>query len=215
MTDILTINELVNLHGLVVLAGFDETVLVGNAGSSMWNYFTQSAEYGDDQPDAMDRWSRRIGEDVATAVNAHVVFPFEGPPYPPVLNWARQAGQAFPSPLSMYIHRQHGLWHAYRFALLFSEAPDVFPTEEIFTSPCQSCIDQPCLSACPVSAFSPGEYRVDDCLTYLGQDESSGCRQKGCLARRACPIAEQNQYVADHARFHMDAFLRSRYLPRK
>ena len=50
-------------------------------------------------------------------LGAEVVFPFEGPPYPPVLQWAEQAGQAFPSPIAMFIHGKYGLWHAFQFAL--------------------------------------------------------------------------------------------------
>lgn len=184
-------------------------VLVGNAGSAMWSRFTKSPEFADGAPDPLDRWSQRIGEAVAAELGARVVFPFDGPPYPPILDWAQKAGQAFPSPLSMFIHRNHGLWHAYRFALYLDSPVTGFEARSISDSPCTSCEGQPCLDACPVDAFSTGAYRVDDCMTYLTESLASGCREHGCRARRACPVANQNQYQPEHAHFHMEAFVRS------
>ncbi len=218
MTDISELENLLKPHGLVVLGSLDGTerggrfpplVLVGNAGSSIWPAFKESQEYSDRQPHPLDRWSKRIGSAVAAKLGADVVLPFEGPPYPPVLDWAAQAGQAHPSPISMFIHQQYGLWHAYRFVLIFREPLSGFPPVLHVTSPCLSCIEQPCLSACPVDAFSAGKYRVNDCVAYLAGDDSSKCREQGCSARRACPVAVDYQYRDRHARFHMDAFLAS------
>ena len=219
MSDISEISSLVKPHGLVVLGVFDESgvnkesglVLVGNAGSAMWTVFKRSVEFADGAPDPLDRWSRRIGKAIATELGASVVFPFEGPPYPPFLDWAKTTGQAFPSPLSMYIHRTYGLWHAYRFALRLAVAVTEVQPGSIHASPCLSCNGQPCLDACPVDAFSTGAYRVDDCMAYLSANESSGCREMGCRARRACPVAVEYQYQSEHAQFHMDAFARSKY----
>lgn len=190
-------------------------MLVGNAGSSLWPAFTRSPENGDGQPQPMDRWSRRIGTAVAVELGARVVFPFDGPPYPPVLNWAMRSGQAFPSPISMYIHGAFGLWHAYRFALLLPAQATGIASLDVAENPCLSCSRQPCLSACPVGAFTGDEYLVDNCVNYLAADEHSDCRQQGCKARTACPFAPGLQYRPRHARFHMEAFLASQYLPEK
>lgn len=217
MPDISDISVLVKPHGLVVLGVFGESaankesglVLVGNAGSAMWTVFRRSVEFADGAPDPLDRWSRRVGKAVATELSASVIFPFDGPPYPTFLDWAQNTGQAFPSPLSMYIHRKYGLWHAYRFALRLAVTVTELQPGSVTASPCLSCTNQPCLDACPVDAFSSGVYRVDDCMDYLSATESSVCREKGCRARRACPVAIENQYQTEHAQFHMDAFLRS------
>jgi len=221
MTDSSELEALLKPHGLVVLGALDGAeaagrfrplVLVGNAGSSNWPAFVESQEFSDRQPHPLDRWSKRIGLAVAAKLGTGVVFPFEGPPYPPVLVWAGQAGLAHPSPISMFIHQKYGLWHAYRFALILSEPLSGSPPVLQGASPCLSCIEQPCLSACPVDAFSAGAYRVDDCVAYLAGDESSECREQGCRARRACPKAVDLQYRATHARFHMKAFLASQTL---
>ena len=69
--------------GLDIL-GINESqgrVLVGNAGSRFWRVFTQSTEFQDGDSDPLDRWSLRIGQQVAAKLGARVLFPFEGPPY--------------------------------------------------------------------------------------------------------------------------------------
>lgn len=221
MTDISEIQDLLRPHGLVVLGVVDPSdsdqdsslLLAGNTGSDMWSVFVESAEFADADPDPLDRWSRRVGETVAVKLGAEVLFPFEGPPYPPFLKWAQQTGRAFPSPLSMFIHRDHGLWHAYRFALRLRITPARGPVYPADASPCLSCIAQPCLDACPVEAFSTGAYRVDDCLAYLAESANSVCRKTGCRARRACPVAVENQYRSEHAQYHMEAFVHSEHFP--
>lgn len=199
-------------HGLLVLGvlelGGHRLVLIGNAGSDIWPVFISSPEYRDGQQDPLDRWSRRIGTGIATETGARVVFPFEGPPYPPFLDWAAQARIAFPSPVSMFIHPRYGLWHAYRFVLVFGqEVEGLFGVSH--DSPCLSCADQPCLTACPVEAFTSGAYAVDRCLDYLAAEPESDCMGLGCAARRACPAGRKFTYQPDQARFHMDAFVRA------
>jgi len=225
-TDISELENLLRPNGLLILGAFDasdqeavffgdeqpddrQIILVGNAGSSIWPAFTASPENGDGLPHPLDRWSRRIGTAVAAELDARVVFPFEGPPYPAFLNWTERSGQAFPSPLSMFIHGEYGLWHAYRFALLLPGTASRFPQGGQAVSPCLSCTGQPCLTACPVDAFTGEAYRVGKCVAYLAGDEHSDCRQAGCGARRACPFEAGFQYRPVHARFHMEAFLLS------
>jgi len=218
MIDISVINQLLEPHGLLVLGALDESdlnqdscrILVGNTGSAMWLKFRNSPEFSDGASNPLDRWSRRIGELLAKELNASIIFPFDGPPYPPFLAWAKSTGQAFSSPLSMFIHHQFGLWHAYRFALQLPAPVNGIQASPDRVSPCLSCVEQPCLGACPVDAFSAGSYRVDDCLAFLVKNESGDCRERGCRARGACPVASDNQYESEHAQFHMDAFVGSK-----
>ena len=228
MPDILELLDLLEPHGLILRGILNEPeivevsageigiharqlVLAGNAGSAIWRPLTESAEYGDELPDPLDRWTRRIGEDIARKLGGQAIFPWQGPPYPPFLAWARKAEQVFPSPVSMFIHRHYGLWHAYRFALALPEPMTGIEQAMDEESPCIGC-PQPCLEACPVDAFGSDGYRVDECVDYLRADEKSDCREQGCAARRACPVGKAFTYNPEHARFHMDAFLNSRQL---
>ena len=182
--------------------------LVGNIGSSYWPVFSQSGEFQDGQPDPLDRWSRRIAEQVAETFSARAIFPFEGPPYYPFQQWAQRAEALSQSPLGLMIHPQYGLWHSYRFGLLISRVTDRPPTS--INSPCVSCELQPCLNTCPVSAFSSEGYDVNSCDSYLKKNADARCHQAGCLARLACPIGEAYRYDSAQHTFHLKAFLNAR-----
>jgi hypothetical protein len=70
-------------------------------------------------------------------------------------------------------------------------------------------VDKPCLSACPVGAFSGRSYDVPACVNHTRSTAGVDCREAGCRARRACPVGREYPYEPDQARFHMDAFERS------
>lgn len=184
-------------------------LLVGNGGASLWPVFSRSAEFADGAADPLDRWSSRVGKELAATLGGRAIFPFEGPPFPPFLSWAGRAGTAVSSRLSLFMHRSFGLWHAYRFALAVPAATGRPRADAAFESPCLQCVEQPCLAACPVSAFSGPAYRSDLCVAYLGHDTESACRRRGCASRRACPVGRVFTYSPEQARFHMDAFVKS------
>jgi len=214
MTEITDISDLVSSlseYRLEVLGVLEEgrQVLIGNAGSGMWAIFKETPEYLDGLPDPLDRWTRRIGTKIARESDASVIFPFEGPPYPPFQSWAALAGEVFSSPIVLSIHQYYGLWHAYRFALMLEKPLQGLTKQKTVESPCLSCSHQNCLQTCPVDAFSPGVYRVRDCVDYLNSEKHSFCRQSGCAARHACPVASAYRYEPEHAQFHMAAFVLS------
>jgi len=211
-----------HLRGVLILAteevkllnidahGDHSIALVGNIGSSYWPAFSASREYQDGQPDSLDRWSRRVADQVAEVSGTRAIYPFEGPPYYPFLQWAERAESLSQSPLGLMIHPRYGLWHSYRFGLLIphSHAPD--QQNISVESPCLSCEARPCLHACPVDAFSTKGYDVDSCAAYLKQTADANCHQQGCLARLACPVGEAYRYNSEQHTFHLRAFLGAR-----
>lgn len=188
--------------------------LVGQVGSECWSAFAASVFYGDGQPDPMDRWSKSIGNALALQWGGLAIYPSDGPPYYPFQQWAQRAGPVRTSPLILQIHPEYGLWQAYRFALALPSFSDddargftqvaQMPSADL----CLQCDGQPCLSACPVEAFTGTTYKVDACAAHLHGPEGAACMQAGCLARRACPVAVEHRYVPEHAAFHMAAFAR-------
>ena len=221
-----SIAELLQPTGLVLLGSFapttadgvpdpgnrqsaKELLMIGNGGSSFWAVFSNSPEYCDGGADPLDRWSRRVGAQLAVELGGLAVFPFDGPPYFPFQRWAQKTGRVAPSKISMVMHTRFGLWHAYRFALALPEPTGGLAPQPDFTSPCTDCPDRPCLQVCPVAAFNGESYAVDQCVDYLARDSQTACRTLGCEARRACPVDEGFTYLPQHARFHMDAFVRS------
>ena len=181
-------------------------VMVGNAGPAIWRVFAGARR---EEPDAMNRWTRRVLDPVAAELGAQVVYPFDGPPWFPFQRWAQRAEPVFPSPIGMLIHPEHGLWHAYRGVLVFRELVEGLPERTVAASPCESCADKPCLATCPVHAFGPQGYDVPACADHLRQSEGADCLELGCRARRACPVGSGTTYLPEQAEFHMQAFLGS------
>jgi len=183
--------------------------LVGNAGPGMWEAFARSPERADGADHALDRWTRRVLGEAARALGATALFPFGGPPYLPFQRWAMRAEAVAPSPIGPLIHPEYGLWHAYRGALAFAETI-ALPPRPALASPCESCAEKPCLSTCPVGAFSAQGYDVAACAAHIETAAGADCMDLGCRARRACPVGRAHVYGPAQARFHMEAFRANR-----
>lgn len=182
-------------------------VLVGNAGPKMWRRFSASPERNL-QIDPLDAFSLRTVDDVAQKLNAKAIYPFSGPPFLPFLRWAQKAEPVWPSPIGPLIHAEYGLWHAYRGALAFTSRI-VLPPRKHAERPCDACVDRPCLTRCPVEAFSESGYDVPRCVAHLDSPAGGDCLTAGCLARRACPVGREYAYAAEQAEFHTRAFVKA------
>jgi len=180
-------------------------MIVGNAGPAMWHVFKADGGH-DGEPDSMNCWTRSVMTKVAGTLGAGVWFPFQGPPYFPFQRWAQRAELVWSSPIGILVHREFGLWHAYRAALGFAQMLEL-PAPPADESPCLSCREQPCLSTCPVSAFGPEGYAVASCRTHIAGASGEDCLNEGCRARRSCPIGCDFTYEPEQANFHMSAFL--------
>jgi hypothetical protein len=210
-------------HGLALRGGFHPTVedavpplpdgtrpgtvlMVGSVGGGFWSKLQAAPEAKGADP--IDRWTARVLGEVAAAVGAVPLFPFQGPPYHPFQRWARRADpELASSPLGILIHPDHGLWHALRGALLFGESL-ALPETQARPSPCASCTAKPCLKACPVGAFSAAGYVVGSCRAYLATLSGQPCMIQGCQARLACPVGREHAYRGAQAQHHMRAFAR-------
>lgn len=195
------------LPGDGVPEGTRVVLLIGNAGPALWR---RSADALRQEADALDAWTQRVMEPIAKEMGGVVLYPFGGPPYHPFQKWAAKAEGLSPSPLGMSIHPEFGLWHAYRAALCLRDlitAPDA----PDFANPCDTCAEKPCLTTCPVAAFSETDgYDVPACAGFLRTRKGEDCVSHGCLARRACPVGRGYIYDPEQAAFHMRAFVRAR-----
>jgi hypothetical protein len=176
-------------------------VLISPAEPAFWPQFNRSAEYRDGMPDPMDRWSRRVGDLLARDFDALALYPFGGAPFLPFYTWALRSGRAWASPIGFLVHDTGGLFISYRMALLVPWLADTRAGQR----PCDTCAAKPCAPACPVDAFSDG-YDVTACKDHLRSTSGKDCMDKGCAARRACPVGQGNRLPA-HAAFHMEHFL--------
>src|SRR5690606_28118393 len=104
--------------------------------------------------------------------------------------WAMRAEGLKPSPIGLLVHPRYGPWHAFRGALLFDRQFD-FPVPRGGPHPCDECTAKPCLDACPVGAFTPAGFAVVECRQHLADPAGRTCRERGCLARNACPVGAE------------------------
>ena len=196
-------------------------LLIGNAGPAMWQALRAAVpDITGRQP--LDRWLKPQIAAAAHAAGAHALFPNDGPPFIPIQRWALRADSVHASPIRLLIHPEFGLWHVYRAALLFAERIEVPPRADS-ASPCDTCAKKPCLRACPVDAFADlparsrsgfasaeaGGFDVAGCVAHVESEAGGNCKQRGCMARRACPVGRANAYPVDAQAFHTAAFLRS------
>lgn len=182
--------------------GVESLVLLGPLEPGFWQHFTGSEEYRDGAPDPLDRWSARVIGALAEALGAQAFFPFGGPPHQPFIRWAKASGRAHDSPVGLLVHDSAGMMVSYRGALGFGfalEGPEPGP------SPCLSCADQPCRTACPADAFASGLYDVPACKADL-ERKGNDCMERGCAVRRACPLSRAYGRVEAQSAFHMRAF---------
>jgi len=185
------------------LEGAGTVLLIGNAGAAMWDAF---APHIDGAPDPLNRWTVGVIEPIAARFSARALYPF-GELSWPFQRWAARAETLHPSPLGLLIHPEYGLWHAYRAALLFIQRLPLPPVRAA-PSPCESCAEKPCMSACPVSAFTGGDYDVPACAAHIRKPDTN-CVDAGCRSREVCPVGRDWRYPPEQVRFHMTAFSRA------
>ena len=181
-------------------------VVIGNIGGAMWPAFRGAGVAG---PNPLDAWTRSVLAPIAASFDADFVHPSDEP-FRPFQRWAQRADDVWPSPIGLLVHHDHGLWHAYRGAFLFGDEVTDLPAVGRHRSPCLDCADQPCLTTCPVDAFSVDSYDTDRCAAHVASGSEPACRDAGCAARLACPVGVDRRYGPDQMRFHMDAFVGAR-----
>jgi hypothetical protein len=181
-------------------------IMIGNIGSALW---ATAGEYlrHSTRRHPLDHWTRSHLGQLAAKVSAHIIYPFDGPPFAPFQRWAVRCEAVAPSPIGPLIHPDYGLWHAYRAALVFDTELEL-PDKEDAASPCDACLDKPCTNSCPVGALGMHRYDVPVCSAHLATP-GNRCMAHSCLARLACPVGRQYVYSIEMGQFHMGKFLDS------
>ncbi len=176
--------------------------LLGPAEPGFWKRIKESPEF--QAPDPVDHWSERVIGKLADDHGATAFFPFGKPPYQPFVSWALTCGKVWQSPVNLMIHQSTGLFLSFRGALGFTEKLDIPKANDV--SPCESCADKPCLTACPADALTAECYNIPTCHAWLDTDQGKPCMDGGCIARRACPVSKGYGRLKEQSAHHMRHF---------
>jgi hypothetical protein len=180
-------------------------LMVGPRAPGFWEHVTRQPEFADGRPDPLDRWSRRTLGRIACDLGGKALFPFGGPPWHPFHAWALRTGRCHASPVGLLVHDRQGLWVSFRGALAFGARLPVPPPSP---SPCASCAERPCLTACPAGALTGAGYDVPACHAFLDTGAGRSCLTQGCRVRAACPESRGHPRPDAQQQHHMRHFHR-------
>lgn len=190
--------------GGIEVTDYQSLVMLGHGGTALWDYI---AEHGSRSPDPFDSTSASLCADFVNQFlgSPAWVIVYPGELHLPLGRLAELAGWGKPSPLGLTINDSYGLWIAHR-AVFLVDYPVVVPPRPPFGHPCDSCVDKPCIAACPADAVSAAAgFDVVSCSEERVLPESD-CAFK-CLARNACPVGVEHRYGPDQMRYHYAAGL--------
>jgi hypothetical protein len=211
-----------NLIGATTVAAYDARVaptrrlgpracdargvlVVGNGGGAFWRAF-RSAVAVPDGDDPLDRFTRAcVDAALAGVPSARRCFPFDRDA-PDFQVLAQLAGLGRRSLVGVLVHPDYGPWIALRAAVLLPDEPTASRPADGF-DPCPTCVERPCIAACPVGAVGAGGWDVHTCVAHR-LDDPAHCAA-GCTARLDCVYGRDHRYPPDALAFHQAAARRS------
>ena len=192
-------------------------VVIGNGGRQFWHGFRDSAAA---RPDSLRNREHPLDDYTVERIEAalcprldragawyRLVYPFQFFRGLRVSfrHLAEAAGLAGPSILGIHLHPTYGPWLALR-AALFTDRTLSAPAPARGFDPCATCVERPCVTACPARAVTPDAGSdVAACMDHRFHDPS-GCADR-CHARYACVYGREHRYADDELAFHQRASL--------
>lgn len=188
---------------------YSRLVLLGNGGQRFWD---ELEKVQIDVLHPVDTFSLRLTEAFIKTVSAAddsslIVYP-QSDVMVPLQQLGNLAGWGTPSPIGNSISPEFGLWFAFRAAFLTSV--ELTPTKnEQRPSPCLTCVDKPCQTACPAGAVQASSFtfKLQNCITHR-LSVGSSCAAT-CLARMACPVGVEHRYPPQAVRYLYSTSLQS------
>lgn len=169
---------------------YRQLILIGHGGRALWE---QVKAAGLVSAHPIDEFTTATVEtwfaSQLSGVLHGLVYPGDGPVGLQALG--RLAGWHHESPFRVGVNAAWGSWFAYRAVVLAdTDLPGTAPMPG--ASPCVSCLEQPCVTACPAGALDAPEFSLQKCIAYRRQPDSR-CRIT-CVARTSCPVRPEHRY---------------------
>ncbi|MDX1523803.1 MAG: hypothetical protein R3264_19405 [Anaerolineae bacterium] len=187
-------------------ADYARLVLLGNGGTGFWPALQA---YGMRTEHPVDHFSLTLAQTFITGYlgDPPTLIAYPGDYAIPLQRLGQLAGWSHPSPLGLGISPVYGVWFAYRVAF-FTTLPLPVTEQFITQSPCDTCLDKPCISACPVRAVRGIDvFDIPTCMDYRLSSNTT-CADR-CLSRLACPYFPQHRYPLAQVQYHYRRSLES------
>lgn len=186
---------------------YSQLLVFAHGGQRLWHQVTRKNDAlrnGRAPRHPIDRFSTASVLAFLESINCHdfwLMYPREGL-HLDLRGLGRQLGWHHDSPMGIGIHEEYGTWFAYRAVVAVNTRFITSSSAGIVReSPCESCVDKPCVSACPVGAVkADGDFDLEACSEERLR-EGSGCADR-CLARIACPVGEKHMYHPEQISYH-------------
>ena len=183
----------------IPVADYRRLVLIGHGGKCMWDKL-HSADIQENDP--IDSYSTSLTQRfISKHLNdATVLWLYPDSRYiVPLQQLGEIAGWCSPSPLGSGISSEYGVWFAYRTAFLIDEDLPL-RSQSPLPSPCDSCLEKPCIVNCPALAVQSDGFELERCAQHRLALHSP-CAEK-CLSRLACPVHTEHRYSAEQIKYH-------------
>ena len=156
-------------------------VVVGNAGSALWESFDRERPRG---RDPLDRFVEDVLHRVAPGAFATYRERRAGRALP-LIALAERAGLGRPGRIGLLLHPTYGPWISLRAVVYSTES--VEPAAPLDFDPCTGC-PAPCVTACRGQVIGEAGFDGEGCFRTKLLD--AGCRV-ACDARTACVIGKK------------------------
>jgi hypothetical protein len=187
--------------------GAESVVVVGNGGGAFWaayRRFCAQRPGHERRADPLDDFTREVVDAACAPLAArapfHVFYPFgfaeDGVSF---TRLALLAGLGRESLVGVLVHPVYGPWIALRAAIVVRgklEAPR--PADGF--DPCPTCVERPCIRACPGGAVGTGGWSVPRCGAHRARPDDP-CAAR-CHARVACVLGPEHRHPAEALAYH-------------
>ena len=191
----------------------ESVVVIGNGGGEFWGHFR---EYAAARPGYLQQHDHPLDDYTVAVMSARltplldatraqyrVIYPFQFFSGLTVsfMYLAQAAGLSRPSILGVQLHPRYGPWIAWRAAVLIDRALPALPAPAQDCEPCSTCVERPCIAACPAQAVSAARgWDLLACTQYRLRAPTD-CAER-CHARYTCVYGREHRYPEDELAYH-------------